>query len=89
MAAVVIAVVLVADVRGAIGFSSFAVLVYYAIANASALTLPAELRRCPRAVPVVGLLGCLALAVSLPLATVLAGGAVLAGCLVVRELVRS
>ena len=29
----------VADVRGVIGFSSFAVLVYYAIANASAWTL--------------------------------------------------
>ena len=30
----------VADLRGAIGFSSFAVLTYYAIANASAWTLP-------------------------------------------------
>jgi APA family basic amino acid/polyamine antiporter len=29
----------VVDVRGAIGFSSFAVLLYYAIANASAWTL--------------------------------------------------
>ena len=34
--AVVAVVAAVADVRGAIGFSSFAVLVYYAIANASA-----------------------------------------------------
>ena len=33
--AAVIAIVAVADVRGAIGFSSFAVLLYYAIANAS------------------------------------------------------
>ncbi len=37
--AVVAVVAAVADVRGAIGFSAFAVLVYYAIANASAVTL--------------------------------------------------
>ncbi|WP_265575659.1 APC family permease [Bradyrhizobium sp. WBAH33] len=37
--AVVAALAATADIRGAIGFSSFGVLVYYAIANASALTL--------------------------------------------------
>ena len=37
--AVVAVIAAVADVRGAIGFSAFAVLVYYAIANASAMTL--------------------------------------------------
>ncbi len=37
--AVVAALAATADVRGAIGFSSFGVLVYYAIANASAFTL--------------------------------------------------
>ena len=41
--AVVAVLAATADVRGAIGFSSFGVLVYYAIANASAWTLtPAE-----------------------------------------------
>ena len=40
--AIVIAIVILADVRDAIGFSSFAVLTYYAIANASALTLRAQ-----------------------------------------------
>ncbi|AFM15316.1 amino acid transporter [Mycolicibacterium chubuense NBB4] len=66
--AVVAAIV---DVRGAIGFSSFGVLLYYAIANASALTLGTR-----RLVPVVGLAGCLTLAFSLPLVSVLAGSAV-------------
>ena len=47
VAVAVIAVVLVADVRGAIGFSSFAVLFYYAVANASAFTLTR--RRAPLA----------------------------------------
>ncbi|MPZ52784.1 MAG: amino acid permease, partial [Acidimicrobiia bacterium] len=40
--ALVAVVVAVADLRGAIGFSSFAVLVYYGIANASAYTQPTE-----------------------------------------------
>jgi len=62
----------VADVRAAIGFSSFAVLVYYGIANAAAATLGR------RVVPAVGLAGCLLLAVFLPRASVLAGTAVLA-----------
>ncbi|GGL00696.1 putative transporter [Sphaerisporangium melleum] len=66
------------DLRGAIGFSSFGVLVYYAIANASALTLTRGEGRPPRAVPVIGLAGCLLLAFSLPLPATLAGCAVLA-----------
>ncbi|NKZ14067.1 amino acid permease [Mycolicibacterium septicum DSM 44393] len=67
----------VADLRGAIGFSSFAVLLYYAIANVSAWTLRTE-NRWPRVVPAVGLIGCLVLAFSLPLASVLAGLVVVA-----------
>ena len=66
----------VADVREAIGFSAFAVLVYYAIANASAMTLGR------RVIPVVGLAGCLLLAVLLPISSVLLGtGVVLIGAL--------
>ncbi|MBM0226195.1 MULTISPECIES: APC family permease [Micromonospora] len=80
VAAVVIVVVALGDVRGAIGFSSCTVLVYYAIANAAALTLG---REPGRKVPVqllaaLGLVGCLVLAVSLPPASVLAGFGVLA-----------
>jgi len=67
----------VADLRGAIGFSSFAVLLYYAIANVSAWTLRTE-NRWPRVVPATGLIGCLVLAFSLPLASVLAGLVVVA-----------
>lgn len=78
VAAAVIAVVLVADVRGAIGFSSFAVLSYYAIANASALTLTADERRWPRALPVLGLIGCFALGFALPAASIMGGTVLLA-----------
>ena len=72
---VVLAVVVVADLRGAIGFSSFGVLLYYAVANASAFTLRTQ-RPAAAVVPVVGLIGCVVLALSLPLPSVLAGSAV-------------
>jgi APA family basic amino acid/polyamine antiporter len=75
---VVAAVVLTVDLRGAIGFSSFGVLVYYAIANASAATLTRAEGGPPRWVPCCGLVGCLALAFTLPASSVLAGGGVLA-----------
>jgi APA family basic amino acid/polyamine antiporter len=76
--AVVALLAAVTDVRGAIGFSSFGVLAYYAIANASAWTLRPDERRPPRVIPAAGLLGCLVLAFALPLNSVLAGAAVLA-----------
>jgi basic amino acid/polyamine antiporter, APA family len=60
----------VVDVRDAIGFSSFAVLLYYAIANASAWTLGA------RVIPALGLAGCLLLAFTLPLPSVIVGSGV-------------
>ena len=65
------------DLHGAIGFSSFAVLVYYAIANSAAFTLGRKV------IPVFGLVGCVVLASSLPLASVCAGlGVVLLGAVV-------
>jgi len=73
---VVAAVAALVDVRGAIGFSSFAVLMYYAIANASAWTLGRKV------IPAIGLIGCLVLAFLLPLTSVLVGaGMVLIGTL--------
>jgi len=66
----------VVDVRAAIGFSSFAVLLYYAIANAAAWTLGRKV------IPTLGLVGCLLLAFLLPVSSVLVGvGVVLVGAL--------
>ncbi|SDU28845.1 APC family permease [Gordonia westfalica] len=76
--AVVAVVAATADVRAAIGFSSFGVLLYYAIANASAFTLTREENRPARAIPVVGVIGCVVVAFTLPLTSVLAGMVVLA-----------
>lgn len=78
VAVVVGAIVLVADLRGAIGFSSFAVLAYYALANASAWTLPAAERRWPRWLAGLGVGLCALLAVTLPWAAVLGGAGLLA-----------
>jgi basic amino acid/polyamine antiporter, APA family len=55
------------DVREAIGFSSFTVLLYYAITNAAAFTLGR------RVIPVFGFVGCVVLAFALPLTSVLTG----------------
>ncbi|GAA2784371.1 APC family permease [Streptomyces rameus] len=74
--AVVAVLTATVDVRGAIGFSSFGVLVYYAVANASAWTLSAA--PSSRVVPAVGLLGCATLAGALPAVSVAVGGGVLA-----------
>jgi APA family basic amino acid/polyamine antiporter len=78
-AAILVAVL---DTGEAIGFSSFTVLTYYAITNASALTLARHERRWPRPVAALGLAGCVAVAASLPARTVLAGLIVLTAGLV-------
>lgn len=67
-----------ADLRAAIGFSSFGVLLYYAIANASASTLTRAENRPPRVIPLFGVTGCAVLALTLPLTSVITGGAVVA-----------
>jgi APA family basic amino acid/polyamine antiporter len=82
--AVVIVAVLTVDVRAAIGFSSFTVLTYYAIANASAWTLGAEHRLRPRALSAAGIAGCAALAVSLPPSSALVGAGVLIAGVLLR-----
>jgi APA family basic amino acid/polyamine antiporter len=77
LAAVVCVLVLAVDLRGAIGFSSFGVLLYYFVANLSAFTQAREQRRFPRALQVLGAVGCTALVATLPVSSVLAGVAVL------------
>ncbi len=71
-------VVAASGLRNAIAFSSFGVLLYYAIANASAFTQPAERRSWPRVLNVIGCLGCVVLVAALPLSAIAVGSAVLA-----------
>ncbi len=88
VALAVVILVLTTDLRNAIGFSSFGVLLYYAVANASAYTQPRERRRWPRALNVAGLAGCLVLVVTLPWSAIAAGAAVIATGVAGRALAR-
>jgi APA family basic amino acid/polyamine antiporter len=78
VALAVVVLVLVGDLREAIGFSSFTVLTYYAIANLSALTLGRAGGLWRQVLAGAGLAGCVVLAVTLPWSSVVAGVAVLA-----------
>ena len=73
IALIVVSIVLLADLRDAIGFSSFGVLLYYLIANAAAFRQSAAARRYPRALQVTGALGCLVLVNTLPLVASVVG----------------
>jgi APA family basic amino acid/polyamine antiporter len=84
LALVVCVLVLSVDLRGAIGFSSFGVLLYYFVANVAAFTQPPSQRRFPRWLQVVGAAACVVLVATLPLGAVVTGVAVFALGLVYR-----
>ncbi|WMY77515.1 APC family permease [Citricoccus sp. I39-566] len=70
-AAVVVLLVLLTDVLTVVGFSSFGVLVYYAVANLAAFTLTERVVRAPRWLNLAGVVLCLVLAATLPWVSVL------------------
>ena len=76
--------VLTTDLRGAIGFSSFGVLLYYLVANAAAYRQGAGARRFPRWLQVLGGVGCVVLVATLPWVSVIAGLAVFGVGVVLR-----
>lgn len=86
--AVIAALALIGSVKTTWSFSAFSVLVYYAVANGCALRQPAEERRFPRAVPVLGLASCLGLAFWVEPAIWIAGLAVIGAGLGLRALLR-
>ncbi len=88
IAGAIVVLILVADLRRAIGLSSCGVPVYYAVANLAALRQPAEQRRWPRAINLVGLVGCLTLVATLLAIAVIGGLTVLAVGVVGRAVLR-
>lgn len=84
LAVVVSILVLTVDLRGAIGFSSFGVLLYYFIANIAAFTQTRAYRRFPKAVQLFGAVACLILVATLPIISIVGGVAVLAAGVVYR-----
>jgi APA family basic amino acid/polyamine antiporter len=87
VAAVVILLLLTTDVMTVVGFSSFGVLIYYAVTNAAAFTLEEHPFHAPKWLNAAGCAGCLLLAVTLPPASVLGMAAILAAGAAVRFLV--
>ncbi|WP_420174282.1 APC family permease [Luteococcus sp. OSA5] len=83
LAVVVTVLVLTTDLRGAIGFSSFGVLLYYFVANTAAWH-QSEGRRYPRALQGLGMVLCLVLVATLPWRSIAVGLAVLAVGILVR-----
>ncbi len=84
VAAIVIGLVVLLEIRSAIAVSGVAVLTYYAITNAAALTLTEAQRRWPKSIALVGLAGCIVLIAALPWRAVVTGVAVLAAGATVR-----
>ena len=85
VAAVVVALVLTIDITSSIAVSGVAVLTYYAVTNAAAITLRRDQRRWPMVVAVVGLVGCVVLVAALPQSALLGGGLVLATGVAARQ----
>jgi len=77
VAAILIGLALIGDVKTTWTFSAFTVLVYYALTNLCALQLKKDERFYPRAVSVLGLASCLFLAFWVPWRVWVAGLAVL------------
>ena len=86
LAAVICVVILVADLRGAIGFSSFGVLLYYLVANLAAFTQPAADRRYPQGFQILGAVACVGLVATLPPLSVALGVLVFAAGVLLRLL---
>ena len=78
LAVAVCVLVLFVDLRGAIGFSSFGVLLYYLVANLSAFSQDRGHRMFPRGLQVLGGAGCVVLVATLPATSVMAGVVVFA-----------
>ena len=78
----------VGDLTVMIAVSGFGVLLYYGLANASAFTQGRGHRRWPRALNIVGVLGCLTLATTLPPHGIALAGLMFVAGLGVREVIR-
>ena len=86
--AIVTVVAATGTLRGVASAAAFTILLYYGIANLAALRMPRASKRYPDLVPIVGMVACAGLALSLNLRTVLLGLVVMAAGFVVRAAVR-
>jgi basic amino acid/polyamine antiporter, APA family len=86
VAGLVCLLIMLTDLPDAIGFSSFGVLLYYLIANVAAYTQTPDRRRFPRIFQIIGMAGCCALVLTLPLSAVVGGTVVFVVGIVYRAI---
>jgi basic amino acid/polyamine antiporter, APA family len=86
VAGLVCVLIMLTDLPDAIGFSSFGVLLYYLIANIAAYTQSSDRRRYPRILQIIGMAGCAALVLTLPVRAILGGAVVFAVGIVYRAI---
>jgi basic amino acid/polyamine antiporter, APA family len=85
--AIAAVVALTGTLAGVAAAAAFAILIYYGITNVAALRLDRQSRLYPRAVPALGFLLCILLALSLPVPTILTGLGLLGAAVLVRLVV--
>jgi APA family basic amino acid/polyamine antiporter len=83
---VVSAVAALGGLHAVVAAAAFTILLYYSITNLAALRLPRQDKLVPRWIAFLGLLGCLALTISLRWETILVGVGLSVGGLVLRWL---
>jgi APA family basic amino acid/polyamine antiporter len=89
MGAVGTLVAVTGTLRGVAEAASFTILVYYGIANVAAFRMSRAAKLVPDVVPVIGLVACVTLALSLSVTTITTGVAVLLAGFVLRALLRA
>lgn len=81
-------IILILTIGGSFEFivrsATFTILLYYSITNIAALKQPREEQMYGRVVPVLGLIGCVAMSVSLPFAVISAGVGLLLSGFIIR-----
>ncbi|MGE3467414.1 MAG: amino acid permease, partial [Pyrinomonadaceae bacterium] len=86
--AVIILLAVFGTLQFVVSAAAFTILIYYGIANICALRLAKENKLYPKSIAILGLVFCVAMAASLPLATIFTGSGLLIAGFLVRGIFR-
>jgi basic amino acid/polyamine antiporter, APA family len=85
---IIIILILIGSFQFILNAAAFSILLYYTITNMAALKQPKQERLVHKIIPSLGLLGCLAMAFSLPLQVIISGFGILIIGIVIRSLAK-
>jgi basic amino acid/polyamine antiporter, APA family len=74
---IILILILIGSFQSILNAAAFSILLYYAITNMAALKQPAKERLVHKLIPILGFVGCIAMAFSLPLNVIVSGFAIL------------